>query len=193
MIRKASRYLAAKLLNGPPRGMQCGTGVKVQRPHRISNPRCISIGDRTIIGHGASMEPILEYANVRYSPKIEIGNDVYIGPHVYLASVGRITIGDGAVLSEYVYLNDTNHGFDPERGLIMQQELVHPRDITIGKSCFLGLRSAIMPGVTLGDHCVVGTGAVVTKSFPAYSMIAGVPAVLIKRYSLEERQWMRVS
>jgi acetyltransferase-like isoleucine patch superfamily enzyme len=138
------------------------------------------------------MEPILEYEGVSYSPKIEIGNDVSIGSHVYMATIGRLAIGDGSVLSENVYLNDTSHGFDPEKGHIMRQNLVHGGNITIGGSCFLGLRSAIMPGVTLGDHCVVGTGAVVTKSFPAYSMLAGVPAVLVKRYSLEEKQWVRV-
>jgi acetyltransferase-like isoleucine patch superfamily enzyme len=169
-----------------------GNGAVIYWTTRIAHPECISVGDRTTIGYDASMEPILKYANVRYSPKIEIGKDVYIGPHVYIACVGRILIGDESVLSESVYLNDTNHGFDPEHGLIMQQELVHPGDITIGKSCFLGLRSAIMPGVTLGDHCVVGTNSVVTKSFPAYSMIAGAPATLIKRYSLEEKRWVRV-
>lgn len=169
-----------------------GAECVIYKTNRISNPQCISVGDRTTIGYGASIEPLLEYANVCYSPRIEIGKDVYIGPHLYMACVGRMTIGDGSVLSEYVYMNDTSHGFDPERGLIMQQELVHPGDITIGKNCFLGLRSAVMPGVTLGDHCIVGTGAVVTKSFPAYSMLAGVPAVLIKQYSPETKEWVGV-
>jgi acetyltransferase-like isoleucine patch superfamily enzyme len=170
-----------------------GAGCVIYKTSRIMNPQCISVGDRTTIGVDASIEPILVYANVRYTPRIEIGKDVYIGPHLYMACVGRMTIGDGSVLSEYVSLNDSSHGFDPEAGLIMQQELEHPGDITIGKNCFLGLRSAVMPGVTLGDHCVVGTGAVVTKSFPAYSMLAGAPAVLIKRYSPESKKWVRVS
>jgi acetyltransferase-like isoleucine patch superfamily enzyme len=169
-----------------------GYGSTIMNPRLICNSRCISVGDHTWIHTGAILEPILEYEDVSYSPKIEIGNDVYIGPNVHMATVGRLTIGDGSVLSENVYLNDTKHGFDPEQGLIMRQDLVHGGNITIGKNCFLGLRSAIMPGVTLGDHCVVGAGAVVTKSFPDYSMVAGVPAILVKRYSLEEKQWVRV-
>jgi acetyltransferase-like isoleucine patch superfamily enzyme len=192
MILKAARFLSARFMDKPPRGMHCGNDVRIQRPHRIANPGCITVGDRTIVGRGALIEPILKYANVRYSPKIVIGTDVYIGPHLYMACVGRITIGDGSVLSENVFVNDSNHGFDPERGPIMQQELVHPGDITIGRNCFLGLRSAIMPGVTLGEHCIVGINAVVTKSFPAYSMIAGAPAIRVKRYSPEEKQWIRV-
>lgn len=192
MIIQVAKYLKSKFLDRAPRGMKCGAGVNVQRPHRISNSHCISLGARTTIGRGALIAPILEYANVHYSPRIEIGKNVYIGPSLYMACVGSITVGDGCVLSEDVFINDSNHGFDPLLGLIMQQELVHPGDITIGKSCFLGLRSAIMPGVILGDHCVVGINSVVTKSFPAYSMIAGAPAILIKRYSLEEKRWVRV-
>jgi acetyltransferase-like isoleucine patch superfamily enzyme len=192
MIRKTARYLVNKILDAPPHGIQSGIGVRIQRPHRISNPSCISVGDHTKIGSGALIEPIVEYANVRYSPTIRIGKDVYIGPYLYMACTGQITIGDGAVLSENVFINDSSHGFDPECGLIMQQELIHPGDITIGKNCFLGLRAAILPGVILGDHCVVGVNSVVTKSFPAYSMIAGAPATLIKRYSLEEKRWVRV-
>lgn len=170
-----------------------GREALICSPRYIWNPQCISVGERTSIREGALMAPILEYAGKAYSPKIEIGKDVYIGPFVYIVVVGQLTIGDGTVLSENVYLGDNNHGFDPERGLIMQQELVHSGDITIGRNCFLGLRSAVMSGVTLGDHCIVGTGAVVTKSFPAYSMIGGVPAVLIKHYSLEERKWVQAN
>jgi acetyltransferase-like isoleucine patch superfamily enzyme len=168
-----------------------GRGSVLRGPKHLSNASSMKIGDRTLIGSLAHIELIPEYAGVRFSPRIEIGNDVYIGPNLYMVCVGHLTIGDGAVLSEYVYLHDSNHGFDPECGLIMQQRLVHGGDITIGRNCFLGFRVAIMPGVTLGDHCVVATGAVVTKSFPPYSMIAGVPAVLVKRYSHEEKKWMR--
>ncbi len=169
-----------------------GNGTVIFRPEYISNACSMHIGDRTSVGHSAHIELIHKYADVCYSPKIEIGNDVYIGPNLYMVCIGKITIGDGSVLSEQVYVHDSNHGFDPECGLIMQQPLVHGGDITIGKNCFLGFRTAIMPDVTLGDHCIVAMGAVVTKSFPPYSMLAGVPAVLIKRYSFEEKQWIRV-
>ncbi len=165
-----------KLRKRAIRGMNAGQGVVVERPHRISSPECISVGDRTFIHRNALIDPIREYAGIRHFPKVEIGKDIYIGPSLYLVCVSRVAIGDGSVLSEGVFISDNSHGLDPEAGPIMKQPLVHGGDVIIGKSCFLGLRCAIMPGVTLGDHCIVGINSVVTTSFPAFSVIGGSPA-----------------
>lgn len=181
-----------QLRKGPLRGMETGTGVIIERPHRISAPKYIRVGDRTFIHRNAMITPILEYEGMRYTPTVSIGSDVYIGPNLYLACLGRVVIGDGSVLSEYVYINDSSHGIDPDGGPIMKQPLVHGGDVVIGKSCFLGLRVAIMPGVTLGDHCVVGTNSVVMKSFPPYSMLSGSPARLLGQYDRATKTWVRV-
>lgn len=50
----------------------------------------------------------------------------------------------------------------------------------IGKRCFIGARSIILPGITIGDECVIGSGAVVTKNVPPRSIVAGNPAVIIR-------------
>ena len=50
----------------------------------------------------------------------------------------------------------------------------------------------IMPGVEIGDWCIIGAGSVVTKSVPAYSMAVGVPARVIKQYSFEKHEWIRI-
>lgn len=176
-------------LKGPLRGMHAGVRVTIERPHRISHPERIQIGDRTFIHSNALIAPIQEYAGIQYSPEIIIGSDVYIGPHLFLACIGRIVIGDGSVLSEGVYINDSTHGLDPSAGLIMKQPLVHGGDVIIGRHCFIGLRAAIMPGVTLGEHCVVGINSVVTRSVPSYSMVGGCPARLLRRYDTVTKSW----
>jgi lipopolysaccharide O-acetyltransferase len=61
--------------------------------------------------------------------------------------------------------------------------------VEIGNECFLGVRVSIMPGVTLGNHCVVGAHSVVTRSFPDFSMVAGVPARLIRTFDFCKGQW----
>lgn len=192
MITKAKATLK-KYFHRPPPGMITGEDVRIDRPNRISAPQCIDVGDRSWIGTDALITPIIEYAGQRYSPRISIGRDVYIGPHVYLAAISNITIEDECVLSEQVYINDCSHGLHPDAGPIMAQSLIHGGDVHIGKGCFLGYRSAILPGVELGAHCIVGINSVVTKSFPAYSMLAGSPARLIKRWSTAEQAWVHLA
>lgn len=191
MIRSLKGVLRNKL-SQPPRGVKAGTEVRIDRPHRISGHHSITIGDRTWIGSEALITPIFEYAGQRFSPQISIGKDVYIGPRLYLAAVGRVAIGDGCVLSENVYINDSSHGLNPEAGLLMKQALVHEGSVELGEGCFLGYRSAVLPGVHLGAHCVVGINSVVTRSFPAYSMVAGSPARLIKTWSTDKQDWIAV-
>jgi lipopolysaccharide O-acetyltransferase len=110
-----------------------------------------------------------------------------------LAAIGEITIGYGCVLSEHVYITDVAHGYDPAAGLIMAQPLTSKGPVRIGDYTFLGYRVSIMQGVELGEYCIVGSDSVVTHSFPAYSMVAGNPARLIKTYSLESRCWEAVA
>jgi acetyltransferase-like isoleucine patch superfamily enzyme len=185
------RRIVGRLLSRPPRGIKAGKHVRIRWPHgRISEPSRITIGDRTTIGPNPMITPIVEYAGIRYQPEITIGKDVYIGPNVYLVAINGIVIEDGCVLSEFVFMDDNTHGLDPEAGLIMKQPLVDGGKIKIGRNCFLGLRSAIMPGVTLGEHCIVGMNSVVTKSFPAYSMLVGSPARLVRCYSHELKAWV---
>jgi len=158
-----------------------GVGSYFPLPNRIVGADRLFVGDRLRAGAGAYIHAIKSYGRQTFNPEIHIGNDVYIGPDCYIVAINRIEIQDGCVLSEGVYINDAAHGMDPAAGLIMDQDLIEGGPITLGKGCFIGLRAAIMPGVTLGEHCVVGIGAVVTQSFPPFSKVAGVPARLIGR------------
>lgn len=79
---------------------------------------------------------------------------IHIGPETYIAF-------DAAILS-----HDTT-----------RRMYKHTR---IGRRCFIGARSIILPGVTIGDHCVVGSGSVVTKDVPPNSVVAGNPARILK-------------
>jgi lipopolysaccharide O-acetyltransferase len=156
----------------------------------LKNRRAIRIGRRTLIRSNSYIDALSEYSGRHYQPVIEIGDDVYIGRHVYLTACNRIDISDGCVLSEHVYISDNSHGFDPLNGLIMKQPLEAKGGVHIGPNCFLGYRVTVMPGVNLGQWCVVGANSVVTRSFPAYSMIAGTPARLLKTYSHDLQQWV---
>lgn len=184
---KFLRYLRHR----PPKGLVLGNGSILSRPNCVQGAAHVRIGARTRIGAGAYIAAITSHAGDSFNPQVRIGDDIYIGSHFHLASVSRVEIGDACVLSDYVYMADVAHGLDPAAGAIMDQPLIRAGDIVLGYSTFVGYRATILPGVTLGQHCVVGGGSVVTKSFPEYSMVAGNPARLIKRYDPAAKAWVK--
>ncbi|QMV19112.1 acyltransferase [Granulicella sp. 5B5] len=181
------------LLNRPHGLKKLGKDALVVRPWRFQGRSHVEIGSGSAIMPGCNICAVDQYAGKSYDPSLSIGNSVYIGHYAFIAALDSIVIGDGSALSEHVYITDFFHGFEPDKGFIMEQDLVSKGPVKIGKNCFLGYRVAVMPNVTLGDWCVVGANSVVTKSFPPYSMIAGSPARLIKRYSVERRSWENAS
>ena len=132
------------------------------------------------------------YINSSYSRKVEflrkkgaeIGNNVIMncqtsafGTEPYLISVGndclfacglKINTHDGAVS----VLNNLNY-FDGKRMDKMAR-------VKIGNNVYTGTDVTIMPGVTIGDNCIIGSGAVVTRDIPSNSVAVGVPAKVVK-------------
>jgi acetyltransferase-like isoleucine patch superfamily enzyme len=182
------KTLARNLLYRP-RGMTLGTNSYIRLPRWIVNPTRISVGaDTTILRH-CRLEAYDRHSAGQLDGRIVIGNGVYVGAYCMLTAMQRIEIGDGCVLSDSVYISDASHGLSPNGGPIMQQPLKSKGPVKLGKKCFLGIGSSILPGVTLGDHSVVSTRSVVTQSFPEYSMLVGNPARLVKVYDPERSVW----
>jgi acetyltransferase-like isoleucine patch superfamily enzyme len=92
---------------------------------------------------------------------IEIGNDVWTGHNVYIT--------------------DQNHGYEDVTRPISQQSQPE-RAVKIGDGSWLGYGSVVLPGVTIGEHCVIGANSVVTHDVPSFSVAVGVPARVIKQY-----------
>lgn len=112
--------------------------------------------------------------------RIQIGARVHLGPQCMIAALKHVEIGDDCLIAERVSIRDHDHGTaDPRLPYHAQGYTTAP--VRIGSNVWLGANVTIVKGVTLGDNVVVGAGAVVTRSFPANCVIAGVPARVIKQ------------
>ena len=100
---------------------------------------------------------------------------------------GHVIIGRCCLLAKNVSIMSGSHKFSSRILIRRQDRLPDSREnlldshINIGDDCWIGSNAVILPGVQLGRGCVVGANAVVTKSFPSYSVIGGVPAKLLCR------------
>jgi acetyltransferase-like isoleucine patch superfamily enzyme len=176
-----------------PMRERLGPDTYVMPPFFCNAPGRTSVGARGTIGSNARFNLLLDYLDQRFEPALRIGDDAYIGSNCEIVCVDQVMIGSGCTLSDGVYINDSSHGFDPRAGLLMDRPLTSKGAVIIGDGCFIGRAAMILPGVVLGEHCVVGAGSVVTRSAPAYSMLGGNPARVVARFDLNAGAWIRTS
>ncbi len=112
----------------------------------------VRIGDRCLIGRGSGIVGHL---------CIDIGNDVWTGPHVYIT--------------------DQNHGYEDLTRRISEQTMPE-EPVVIGDGSWLGYGSVVLPGAHIGRHVTVGANSVVAGELPDYCVAVGAPARVIRRY-----------
>ena len=131
--------------------------------------RDIIVGDGTLIAADS----------VIHGP-VRLGKQVSLNHHITLdGGAAGIEIGDGTRMAAYCTLYAFNHGLDAGRPV--REQPVTSRGIRIGRDVWIGARAGIVDGVTIGDHAVVGMGAVVTRDVPPWTIVAGNPARPIGR------------
>jgi acetyltransferase-like isoleucine patch superfamily enzyme len=129
-----------------------------------------SLGENSILTNG--FNPFADIGT------IEIGSNVGIGGHSYISCPSYIRIGDNTITGQYLSIHAQNHVFKDDSMPIRLQPTT-AQGVVIGSDCWIGAKVTILDGVNIGDGSIIAAGAVVSQSFPAKSIIGGVPAKLI--------------
>jgi acetyltransferase-like isoleucine patch superfamily enzyme len=110
---------------------------------------------------------------------IKIGSNTHIDQFCVLYGQGGLTIGsDCAIASGVIMYTQTNQYAHDESCKIVDQPVVY-KTVTIGQDVWIGAAAVILPGVEIGDHAVVGAGALVRQDVPPWSIVGGIPAKIL--------------
>lgn len=180
----------------------CARSVRVSHPSHIVagrrlnledgceivglSKRGIVFGDRCTVGRLATIRP----TNVLLDEPgegLRMGDHSNIGAYSFIGCSGFIEIGNHVMMGPRVTLLAETHNFaDTDRP--MKSQGVTRRSICIEDDCWIGAGTQVLPGVTIGHGSIVGAGAVVSHDVPPFSVVAGVPArVLRSRLSVAEQ------
>ena len=148
-----------------------GSGSKIYRSVRMDTPpyRRFSLGRHSVIESFACINNAVG--------DVIIGDHTRIGLHCTV--IGPVTVGSHVNLAQGITVTALNHNFEDSQKRIDEQG-VSTQPVVIGDDVWIGTNAIILPGVTIGSHSVVAAGAVVTKDVPSHTLVAGVPAKVIK-------------
>jgi len=174
------------LLHGKiPRQLYLGKNVQFFNASNIELGKWVQLEDNVKVS-ALSKDKVVLGDNVKigaYSQVIaatSFNNNVGIGEFAYLGGGGGLEIGDDCIVGQYFSCHPENHLFGNLEELIRMQGVTR-KGIKIGNNCWIGSKVTVLDGVTIGSHCILAAGAVITKDMPDYAVIAGVPAKVVKQ------------
>jgi acetyltransferase-like isoleucine patch superfamily enzyme len=170
---------------GPPRHSSHGSGQFRPDQFRTLGPNCvfeagvlvfhpenISLGRNVYVGHQSILKGY-------YNNELRIGDETWIGQQVFMHSAGGLTIGARVGIGPGVKILTSEHR-DAGREVPVLFSPLALAPVVIDDDADLGIGAIVLPGVHVGRGAVVGAGAVVTRDVPAYAVVAGSPARILR-------------
>jgi carbonic anhydrase/acetyltransferase-like protein (isoleucine patch superfamily) len=154
-------------------------------PGAVFGESGIQIGEDSLIGQLVTMSAgILPGQDLGQLIVLSIGDRCVIGRGSHIVAHQHVEIGDDVWTGPYVYITDQNHGYDDPGTPIGRQVPVN-RPVSIGAGSWLGAGAIVLPGARIGCNVVVAAGAVVRGEVPDRCVVAGVPAKIVREHAEE--------
>jgi acetyltransferase-like isoleucine patch superfamily enzyme len=150
----------------------------------------IELGDGCLIGPHCSLSAgVVPGHALDDAPVVTIGDRVLVGRGSGIVGHRRVQIGDDVFTGHHVYITDANHGYE-DRSVPIGRQFAPTRPVRIGSGSWLGHGTIVLPGADIGVNVVVGAGSVVSGALPDFSVAAGNPARVVRRF-VDGEGWVR--
>lgn len=165
-----------------------GKNNRIYWPDAIQGSHYISIDSNVVVRNGAWLLA-LKHGNI--DPDLTIHSNTYIGRYSHIVSVRSVIIGSNVLIADKVYISDNIHEFNKINLPIKNQSILFKSAVTIHDGAWLGENVCII-GASVGKNAIVAANSVVTRDVPDYTVVAGAPAKVIKKYNHESSTWESV-
>lgn len=166
-----------------------GRGARIIWPLRIVGARYCAFGDEAVLQYGAYVAVLPVHSD---TPVLRIGARTQIGNHAHIVATHQIEIGASVLIADRFFVADNAHEFADPALPVRDQGLRRLAPVRIGDGSWIGENVCVV-GASIGQHSVVGANSVVTRDLPDHCVAAGSPAIVLKRYCADSRQWRRTT
>lgn len=155
---------------------------------RIDGHKNIFIGSNVFVNDNGWLAclPLTGNQNCR----LAIGDGTYVGRFCHFYATSKIEIGNKVLIADRVYITDNLHEFKDIKVPVIDQGVRQMNEVTIGEGAWIGENVSVV-GASIGKQSVIGANSVVTKDIPDHCVAVGAPARIIKRFSIEENEWLK--
>lgn len=157
-----------------------GKDSVIQLPVRLKNTRRIVIGNGVFIAANTWLQVLYRDSE---TPAIIIGDGTTLAGGCVVSAAMSVRIGSHVGLSRNVYVADHTHEYQGPTELLEDQGITQVEPVEIGDGAWIGENAFVFPGVRIGRRAVVSANSVVTSDVPAYTVVAGQPARVVRRFA----------
>ena len=173
---------------------QSGRGIAIGDHFQAFAPARIQVGNGVVIANRVTLRALTAYPWSQppqsFTPELVLEDNCFLNHGTQISCARRIVIGANVLIAENCYVADHNHGYRNPDLSIRAQPLETPGEVRIGADSWIGANCCLAGNLRIGRHCVVGANSVVTADVPDYSVVAGAPARILKRYDREKGAWV---
>lgn len=182
-----------------------GSGLVIQPPYHVGNPKRIHLGSDVKLGPNSVLKaqesypgpwlshPQGEHCAQTFEPTLRIGDRVTATAMLQVTVYDRVTIEDDVMFATNVFITDGSHCTGRGDLPYKFQGIGSVAPVHIGYGAWIGQNVVIMPGVTIGELSIVGANSVVTHDVDPGSVVAGVPARVLRYWDKQRECWRNSS